>query len=142
MWLADYPYMLENGYTFGFFRKRFNTQSNVFDERTAATICRIVEDFMALKGTDCILLYHCDMADLRQKFRSRLFHRWYHSFDTSDKLVKRDIELTMPHLEVEKCVSYYISFIMNASNTNAEMINEEFKMIAVDLVYAISAKQP
>lgn len=140
-WLTEYPYLYVNGYAFGFLCLHFGKSNRrCYDERVATTICKIIEDFITYKGTDCVLLYHCDSSDNRQGSRGRLFYRWHKCYAPASPLIKNDLEVLIPGINRTDYVTYYLGYIAHPANANLDMLHAEFENIAGRFVGVSSIK--
>ena len=128
--IADFPTLLENSYAFGFYHLPPNGggKFNV-DVRIRVTIDTIIQDFVAEKGDNIIILYHCDHSDGRQHKRSCSFERWYQTSTTKDTIYKTEINF-VAHIDEHEEVNYYIGYLTPLNNPEAAKAHEEFKVFA------------
>jgi hypothetical protein len=132
-WLEDYPYLLHNGYAFGFF-PLFTLPDNKkrLDESIFLTLCRIIEDFIELHGSDCVLLYHCDHSDNKQAYRNKLFDVWYANTPLSTMIEKYSMEISIE--ENNKHKSYYLGYLTPRSNPNLSVLQGEFDNLSMKII--------
>ena len=132
-WLEDYPYLLQNGYAFGFAPLyTLPDKKKQLDESIFLTLCSIIEDFIKLNGADCVLLYHCDHADNRQAYRNKLFDAWYASTPLSTMIEKYSLEFSIE--EDNKHTSYYLGYLTPKSNPNLSVLQAEFENFSFKLI--------
>jgi hypothetical protein len=125
-WLEKYPYLLQNGYAFGFFPLFTPADcKKQLDKSIFITLCKIVEDFITSNGPDCVLLYHCDHADNKQACRNKLFESWYAASPLSVQIEKYSLEIIIE--ENNKQRSYYLGYLTPKSNPNLAVLQAEFE---------------
>lgn len=132
-WLEKYPYLLQNGYAFGFYPlfepADIKRQS---DRSIFVTLCKIIEGFFALNGTDCVLLYHCDHTDNKQACRNKLFDGWYAASPLSALIEKFNLEISIGENNNQR--SYYLGYLTPKSNPNLSILKAEFDNFSFTLI--------
>jgi hypothetical protein len=132
-WLEYYPYLLHNGYAFGFFPLFAPPdKKKQLDESIYLTLCQIVEDFFELNGPDCVLLFHCDHADNKQAYRNKLFDIWYARTHLSAIIEKYSLEISIEKNNEQKC--YYLGYLSPKSNPNLSVLQAEFEDLSIKLI--------
>lgn len=88
------------------------------DSKLRATILCIIEAFFA--SNPDILLYICETGDGKQAFRSRLFVRWFNSYNNRDAYVMETAEVQ------EGKIKNFAALIVQKSNPRLKEILAEF----------------
>jgi hypothetical protein len=131
-WLTNYPYLLQNGYAFGFTPLFVPADCKKQPDKSIfITLSKIIEAFIALNGNDCVLLYHCDHADNRQAYRNKLFDSWYTASSHAEQIVKHDLEIIWANNKELK--NYYLGYLTPKSNPNLSVLRAEFEELSFRL---------
>ena len=89
------------------------------DPKVRGTIICIIEEFFRLNPD--VLLYMCDNANDQQAMRSRLFLRWFHSYELNQ------LYYIQTAMVVEEDIPTYVAMIIQRSNPNLEEFVSLFK---------------
>src|ERR1700748_1607544 len=92
--LTNYPILSANSYALAF--AHIETQPNyrpTHDVMVRHTIIQIIKEFITAKGNECILIYHCDVNDRRQKCRHHLFNKWHVDHKMNEMFIKEAVEV-------------------------------------------------
>ncbi len=114
--MDDYSIWPTGAYQFTINNERNQPSPN--DDDLKATIFRIIEAFFAANPD--ILLYICETGDGKQAFRSRLFVRWFNSYNNRDAYIMETAEVQ----EGDTC--NFAALIVQKSNPRLEGILSEF----------------
>ncbi|WP_418502195.1 DUF6169 family protein [Flagellimonas sp.] len=105
---------LENLYSLDFLE--VNGQKGKTDSKISSTILHIILCFLK-SNPNCVLHYLCDISGGKQKFRAKLFSKWFSITDTGT-WNKLDISL-------ETVDDYQLSFLYDSSIYEPELIESE-----------------
>lgn len=87
------------------------------DSKVRRTVLAIVETFFAINNT--ILLYLCETGDNKQSLRSRLFERWFNTYNK-----RRYFTCMSSTVKDTEGVDNYVALIIRNDNPNfTEIIN-------------------
>lgn len=103
-----------------------NHQLSPSDPKLRNTILAIIEEFFA--SNDGVLLYICATGDGLQRFRFRLFLRWFNNYEHRDRYVLRTVEDVM-----DDKTPNYGAIIVEADNPDLELILARFDELAAFL---------
>ena len=87
--MDDYSIWEEGAYQFVI--NNDNHVSSPLDPKLRDTIFSIIDAFFAI--TPDILLYICETGDGKQEFRSRLFVRWFNTYNGREAYVKHQLRI-------------------------------------------------
>ena len=137
--LIAFPFLLQNGCALAFYdvptEKNFKIKS---DKLVSPTIAQTMRDYLAERGNDCVLIYHCDMKDGRQKARHVLFERWFRKGNGDGTLIKEGVEVEV-FVDNETRV-YYLGYITPKTNPNIESIKQEFDAFSYYMPSFVNSK--
>lgn len=126
--VAEYEYLSEKSYSFGFFNKDLAPEiKNARDENVSYTIIKIVEEFFDSEGLDSIILFHCDVADKRQYSRHKTFATWYKNSHVTENIIMHSLEVDV--LDTK----HYLGFICHTTNEHLPQLMQEFETVAQKL---------
>jgi len=125
-YLAEFPTLLEHGYSFGFMSKKFSLERSRKDDLVFSTIYQIIEDFVSEDADKTtVLLYHCDTNDGRQECRNKLFSNWEQRVKETN-LFKYSVEVEIQKPDDQTLTTYYVGLITFLDNPRIESVKEEF----------------
>ena len=95
-----------------------NNQPSPADPKLQQTLFAIIEEFLATN--DNVMLYLCETGDGKQKFRSRLFIRWFNGYKYRDKYLFKTAEGEMDG-ELN-----FMALLIKLTNPRLPYVVEEF----------------
>jgi hypothetical protein len=134
--LSDDAFLVKNGYFFGFNKLPPNEDKAApFDHKIKNTLLIIIRNFFSEKGTDVILVFHCDDDDKKEAKRAAIFNRWYESVNSNTAFLKCDEEIIIINSETgQQEKSVYISIIMEQANAVKDAVLLEFQQLKEQLI--------
>ena len=117
--MMNYP-----AYEFGILNK--DDQPSPQDRKLRDTVLAIIEEFFHSNGG--VLLYICATGDGMQKFRFRLFLRWFNTYEYRELYELRAIEDVM-----DDDTPNYGAIIVEKSHPDLELILDRFDELAAFL---------
>ena len=127
--IADYPFLLNSAYGFGFFQfTNHGVHIPKIDPNILWTIEVIICDFYNEKP-NAVLLYHCYYADGKQNKRSKKFERWYRHSPKRELVKKYEIDLEI--LTNGTYITHYIGYLCSSANANIDIVHQEFENFAL-----------
>ena len=115
--MDDYSIWEQGAYQFLIMNETGATSPN--DPKLHATILCIIEAFF--EANPEILLYICETGDGKQAFRSRLFIRWFKTYNNSNAYVMETAEVKAEGQD------NFAALIVQKSNPRVKEIVEEFE---------------
>lgn len=104
-----------------------NNQKFLSDSKIERTIVNIISTYFD-SNPNVLLNYVCDIIDLKQDFRKRLFDKWYRNFNNDD-FSKINFKYEIP----EEDINYHLGFVFKGSIykekelvENVNLLLEEF----------------
>ena len=88
------------------------------DSKLKNTLYRLVEAFF--EANPDILLYICETGDDKQRFRNRLFVRWFNNYSRRDEFVLKTAEV------LDESVVNFAAMIVQRSNPRLNGILNDF----------------
>lgn len=114
--MDDYSIWPTGAYQFSINNESHQPSPN--DSKLKDTIFRIIEAFFAANPD--ILLYICETGDRKQAFRSRLFIRWFNTYNRRDNYVMQTAEV------MDGDIKNFAALIVQKSNPRLQEIIAEF----------------
>ena len=114
--MDDYSIWQDGAYQFTITNQ--SHQASPLDQKLRETILLLIEAFFAANPD--ILLYICETGDGKQAFRSRLFVRWFNTYNRRDDYVMQTAEVQ------EGKTKNFAALIVQKSNPRLEEILAEF----------------
>ena len=88
------------------------------DAKLKTTLYRLVEAFF--EANQDILLYICETGDDKQRFRNRLFVRWFNNYSRRDEFVLKTAEV------LDESVVNFAAMIVQRSHPRLNVILNDF----------------
>lgn len=130
--------LYKDGYYFGFTKLTPNEEKiEPIDCKIRNTILNVIGEFFDEKGSEKVLIFHCDNGDGKKHKRALSFDNWYRLSDTKNRFRKYDEELVINTLDDTnnlQTVIEYLSIIIECSNPKEEEILKEFQFIKETLI--------
>lgn len=116
-WMGTSSFPLDHLYSVDFIEE--NGQKRKVDSKVSATIRKIIVVFTQ-KNPGCVLHYLCDIAGGKQKYRARLFSKWF-SMSATGHWTKLDVNL-------DTIDDYQLSFLYDANRYSHAVMESEISM--------------
>lgn len=129
-----YPNLLNLGFGLGFSRASKSQNDNNSDPRVGVTISKIVSDFIEEKGTEVVLLFHCDHSDGKQKGRDKIFLKWYQVYNSNNSVLMRRMQVNGTDARGNE-MQLFLGYLTPVNNPHLIAVGEEFDHFAEQLTY-------
>ncbi|OOQ61155.1 DUF6169 family protein [Mucilaginibacter pedocola] len=128
-YVENFPLLLQKGFAFGFRKNSLNDSQykRSEDAQVFTTMYHIIKDFFKANGNETVLLYHCDSADGRQFFRSKLFDKWQRQVEETN-FERHAINVSIADKD------FYLGFITLTDNPSINQLREEFEAFSYFII--------